>query len=367
MSHSSDALHTRICDTLDIQYPIVQAGMGAGLTPPDLVAAVSNGGGLGILGAHLMPEDRLRAAIRAIKERTARPFGVNFIIAPPESGHQRISTTQQFLDRFRSELGLDDGLTDLTLPPSTLPELLVVAFEERVPVLSLGLGDPTRFVQPAHDHGMSVIAMVSTVDEGRQAAVSGVDVIAAQGAEAGGHRSNFNAAPGDDLPQIGTFALVPQLVDAIDVPVLAAGGVMDGRGVTAALALGAEGVLMGTRFLTARESGTFSAYRDALLQATEVDTVVSHGPTGRPARSLRNRLVEAMSQAFEPLPYPLQAMAAMDIYMAAVMKDRADLYPLWAGQGLRLLTDGQPAQEIVSEIVEEATSIMRRFSGRVAS
>jgi nitronate monooxygenase len=367
MSHPSVALHTRICDTLGIQYPIVQAGMGAGITTPDLVAAVSNGGGLGILGAHLMPEDRFRAAIRGIKERTDRPFGVNFIVAPPETGHQRLSTTQQFLDRYRSELGLDEGPTDLTLPPSTLPELLVVAFEERVPVLSLGLGDPARFVEPAHEHGMSVIAMVSTVDEGRQAAASGVDVVAAQGAEAGGHRSNFTAAPGDELPQIGTFALVPQLVDAIDVPVLAAGGVMDGRGVAAALALGAEGVLMGTRFLTARESGTFDAYREALLQATEVDTVVSRGPTGRPARSLRNRLVEEMSREFDPLPYPLQGMAAMDIYAAAVQRDRADLFPLWAGQGLRLLTDGQSAQEIVSEIAEEATAVMTRLCGRVAN
>lgn len=364
MAHHSVALQTRLCDLLGIRHPIVQAGMGAGLTTPDLVAAVSNAGGLGILGAHLMPPDQLRKAIGEIKERTERPFGVNFIIAPPETGNQQVPETQRFLDRFRSEIGLPAGARDITPPPSSLPEQLAIVFEERVPVLSFGLGDPAGFIGPAHENGVSVIAMVSTVDEAVQATVAGVDVIAAQGSEAGGHRSNFRAAPDADLPQIGTMALVPQVVDAVDVPVIAAGGIMDGRGLVAALALGADGVLMGTRFLLARESGAFAAYRRALLEATEADTVVSRTPTGRPARSIRNRLVEEMSQGFDPLPYPLQGMAAMDVYMAAAQTGRADLFPLWAGQGLRLLKEGQSAQEIVSEVVNEASSAITRFCDR---
>lgn len=155
---------------------------------------------------------------------------------------------------------------------------------------------------------------------------------------------------------------MPHVVDAVDVPVLA-GGIMDGRGLVAALVLGAEGVLIGTRFLVARESGTFVAYRGALLDATEADTSVTRAPAGCPARNARNRVVDEMAEGFDPLPYPLQGVAAMDGYMAAVRNDRADLFPLWAGQGLRLLMDGQSAGEIVTEIVDEATAVLARLSG----
>ena len=364
MDHAAAALRTRLCDLFDLRYPIVQAGMGAGLTTPELVAAVSNAGGLGILGAHLMPPDRLRAAIRAIRARTDRPFGVNFIVAPPEPGSGDVATAQRFPDRFRPELGLPAGAPDLVLPPSPLPELLAIVFAERVPVLSLGLGDPSPFVGPAREHGARVIAMVSTVAEAVRAADAGADVVAAQGTEAGGHRSNFALDADGEVPQIGTLALVPQVRDAVDVPVLAAGGIMDGRGLVAALALGADGVLMGTRFLVARESGAFPAYREALLAATETDTVVSPAPTGRPARSLRNRLVEEMTDAgFAALAYPLQGLAAMDVYLAAAASNRAELFPLWAGQGLRLLRDGQGAAEVVAEVVAQAAAVIARLNG----
>ncbi len=359
----SSTLRTRLCDLLGLRYPIVQAGMGAGLPTPDLVAAVSNAGGLGILGAHMMPTDVLRSAIRAIKERTNRPFGVNLIVAPPEPGNTEVAVAQRFLDRFRQDLGLPPGPPDVVLPPSPLQDQLAILFEEHVPVLSLGLGDPTRFVEPAHENGARVIAMVSTVDEAVRAADGGVDVIAAQGSEAGEHRSNFTVSPDSDVPMIGTLALVPQVVDAVGVPVLAAGGVMDGRGLAAALALGADGVLMGTRFLLARESGTFTGYRRALWEATEVDTVVTPAPTGRPARSLRNRLVEEMAAGYEPLSYPLQGVAAIDIYMAAAKGDRPELFPLWVGQGLRLFKDDQGAAEIVAETVTEAATTIGRLQG----
>lgn len=363
MADTSPALRTRLCDLLDLRCPVVQAGMGAGLTTPELVAAVSNAGGLGILGAHLMPPDRLRAAIRAIKTRTERPFGVNFLVAPPEPGNQDVAAAQRFLDRFRHELGLPAGAPDPP-PPSPLSEQLAIAFEERVPVLSLGLGDPGRFTADAHAHGMRVIAMVSTVDEAVRAVAGGADVVAAQGTEAGGHRSNFAIGPAGDVPMVGTLALVPQVVDAVDAPVLAAGGIMDGRGLAAALALGADGALMGTRFLLARESGAFAAYRQALLAASEVDTVVSAAPTGRPARGVRNRLVDDMTGAgFAPLAYPLQGAAAMDIYLAAAAANRAEFFPLWAGQGLRLLSDGQAAAQIVAEVVDQAVAVIARLEG----
>ena len=162
---------------------------------------------------------------------------------------------------------------------------------------------------------------------------------------------------------VGTFALVPQVADAVDVPVLAAGAVMDGRGLAAALALGAAGVLMGTRFLLALESGVFPAYRRALLAATEVDTVVSSAPTGRPARSIRNRLTAALGDDYAPLSYPLQGAAAMDIFMAAMGADDGDRFPLWAGQGLRLATREQPAADIVATVVADAAAILGRHPG----
>lgn len=357
------SLQTRVCDLLGIHYPIVQAGMGGGLTTPELVAAVSNAGGLGILGGFMMPPDRLRAAIQEIKERTPQPFGVNFIVAPPETGNEDVATAQGVLDGIRADAGLPPGDPSPALPPSMLNEALEIVYAEGVPVLSLGLGDPARFVGPAHERGMRVMAMVSTVDEAVRAAASGTDVIAAQGYEAGGHRSNFAFNGDPDLPMIGTFALVPQVVDAVDVPVLAAGGVMDGRGLVAALALGAEGVLVGTRFLTAPESGAFPAYRKALLAATETDTVVTHAPTGRPARSVRNMLTDTLSQGYEPLPYPLQAVAAMDIYAAGAEGDNADLFPLWAGQGLRLLRE-EGASDIVSRMAEDAELLIERLATR---
>ncbi len=363
MESAMPMLRTRLCDLLGIQYPIVQAGMGFGITTPELVAAVSNAGGLGILGAHMMKPEQLRANLRAIKQRTDRPFGVNFIIAPPEPGSQDVATAQHHLDRLRKELDLPPGPRDLAIPPSTVPDLLSIVFDERTPVLSFGLGDPSPYVAAAHERGMRVMTMVATVEEAKRAAGAGTDIIAAQGAEAGGHRSNFAIGERREPPALGTLALVPQVVDAVAVPVLAAGGIMDGRGLAAALALGADGVLMGTRFLTARESGVFPAYQQALLRAKAEDTVVSAAPTGRPARSVRNRLTEELAPAvFAPLPYPLQAMAAIDIYAAAAARGRADLFPLWAGQGVGLLTEGQGAGEIVAETAREAAACIRRLA-----
>jgi nitronate monooxygenase len=204
--------------------------------------------------------------------------------------------------------------------------------------------------------------MVASVQEAKIAAKAGSDIIAAQGYDAGGHRSNFRYSRLPEMAMIGTFALVPQVVDAVDMPVLAAGGVMDGRGLAAALALGAEGVMIGTRFLTAKESGVFPSYRRALFDAVDSSTVVSDAPTGRPARSIRNRLTDDLKSA--SLPYPAQAVAAIDVYQAARAQDRADLFPLWAGQGLRMAVREQTAAEIVEEIAEQAGRILGALGAR---
>jgi nitronate monooxygenase len=358
----STLLHTPFCDLVGIRYPIVQAGMAGGPTTPEMVAAVSNAGGLGVLGAARLTPEQLREAIRAIKAQTKQPFGVNFLLAPSEAGNQDVLTVQRFLDHFRQEFQLPNGRTNLTLPPSQLPQQLEVVFDEQVPVLSVGLGDPNHLIAAAHAAGSRVMAMVTTVEEAIGVVEAGVDVVVAQGAEAGGHRSTFTLGPRGEVPLVGTLALVPQVVDAVRVPVLAAGGIMDGRGLVASLALGAAGALLGTRFLVAQESGASIAYQERLLAATEIDTVITPVFTGRPARSVRNRFVEEYIQAeASPLPWPLQSLAAEDLYEAAQKRGEADYFPLLAGQGLRMLKRGQSSAEIVKELVTEAQAVLARL------
>jgi nitronate monooxygenase len=362
-SHAS--LSTPLCDLLGVRYPLIQAPMAGGWTTPELVAAVSNAGGFGCLAASGVPPERLRGEIRAVKVQTARPFGVNFLLAPPGPGSRDVAAAQRFLDRFRERFDLPPGETDLETPSFSLEEQIEVVFEERVPVLSLALGDPGELVERAHGEGMLVSSMVTTVGDAVRAAEGGVDLVVAQGAEAGGHRSVVELGPGGEAPLVGTLALVPQVVDAVGVPVVAAGGISDGRGLVAALALGATGVQMGTRFLLARESGAHPVYRRRLLAATEEDAVVTSVFTGRPARGLRNRLVEEYSSAgTEPLAWPLQRAAAGDLYRASQAADDGDYSPLLAGQGLRMLTrDGQGAAEIVDEVVAEAGAVLARLAG----
>lgn len=355
------SLSTPLCELLGVRYPLIQAPMAGGWTTPELVAAVSNAGGFGCLAGSGVPPDRLREEIRAVRERTDKPFGVNFLLAPPGPGSRDVVAVQRFLDRIREELGLPSGETDLEVSPVALEDQLEVVFEERLPVLSLALGDPGELAERAHGQDMLVMSMVSTVEEAVRAAAGGADIVVAQGAEAGGHRSTLE--PEGEPPLVGTLALVPQVADAVGAPVVAAGGIADGRGLVAVLALGASGVQMGTRFLLSRESGAHPAYRRRLLAATETDAVVTRAFTGRPARALRNRFVrEYLSSGSEPLAWPLQRAAAADIYRASQSADNGDYSPLLAGQALRMLDkDGRGAAEIVAEVVAEAESVLARL------
>jgi nitronate monooxygenase len=349
---------------LKISYPIIQAGM-AGATTPELVAAVSNTGGLGILGAARMTPDQLLDTIRKIKELTTNSYGVNLLLAQPEMRitDEKTFAVQQFLDiNFRQNLGLPPKAGQgIILPPSRLAEQLQIILEEKVPLLSFAMGDPVKFVNQIHSTGAKVMSMVTSAEEAVKVARNGTDVIVAQGSEAGGHRSTFNVDPNKDIPLIGTMALVPQVIDALkkevnnDIPVVAAGGIADGRGLLAALALGASGVLIGTRFLVARESGAFQAYQECLPSSKETETMITRIFTGRPARGLRNRFVdEFLKSGLEPLAWPFQGLAADDIYIHAHSHNNAEYFPLLAGQELRALKKGQTAAEIVKEIMSEA-------------
>jgi nitronate monooxygenase len=366
-TQSGASLRTPLCDLIEIAYPILKAPMAGGTDTVELVAAVSQAGGLGILGALMLAPDALRAAIRAIRERTDRPFGVNLIVHPPEPEQGDVPAVQAHFARYREELGLPPAAGEPVLPPPFVPGQLEVICDEAVPVLST-MGDPTGLVEPAHAAGIKVMPFVTTVAEARRAVALGADAVVAQGAEAGGLRGTFRLGSNGEVPLVGTVALVPQVVDAVKVPVVAAGGIMDGRGVLAALALGATGVMLGTRFSVAQESGVTASGRAALRAADETDVVVNAVANGRPARSLRNRLIQDYQSAgLAPLSFPHQYLVAAEIHRAARDQDRADLTYLAAGQGVRLAKDGQPAAEIVAELVAEAEACLDLLTKRAAT
>jgi len=356
---------TPLCRQLGIELPIVQAPMAGGWTTPALVAAVSNAGGLGMLAGARISADALRTQVEAVRALTDRPFGVNFLLAPPDPAPHDCGAMQTALDRGRARLGLPRGPALPSLSASPLAEQLAYVCEAKIPVVGFAMGDPAPFVARIKDYGGFVMAMACTVEDAGRLTAGGVDAIVAQGSEAGGHRSLLDARASTDPPLIGTLALVPQVVDAVRVPVIAAGGIMDGRGVFAALSLGAQAAQLGTRFLLARESGAFPAYRRRLCEAQETDAVMTLAISGRPARALRNELVRAVDGAgIPPLPWPYQALAADDIYRAAVAADDADWAPLLAGQGLRLARSEGTAAQIIEALMSGVIAARERWMTR---
>ena len=344
-------LQTELTRLLGIRLPIVQAPMAGGPTTPELVTAASGAGALGIFAGAALPLEVLEQAITSIGDVT---FGVNFQLVEPGSGGD-VEAVQSAIDPLRAELGLPAGPREVQAPEVSVDEQVALCLSRGVRVLTFALGDPSRYVR----QGALVGATVTTVEEAVRVADAGVDFVVAQGAEAGGHRSTFDVS--DGVPLVGTLALVPQVVDAVPLPVVATGGIVDGRGVAAALALGAAGAQLGTRFLLAREAGTAPGYRRAVLRAVETDTVVTTGFTGRHARSIRNRFLDETA-GVEPLPWPRQRAAATDLYRAALERGESAFHPLLVGQGLRGLRDGQPAAEIVAEVAEQAASVLRSLA-----
>ena len=316
MHHS---LHTPICDLFGIEYPILLAGMGGVSTAP-LVAAVSEAGGLGVIGAATMGPDELRREIRQTRELTDRPFAVD-LLAPI---------------------------------PDMMRDAIRVVFDEDVKIFVAGLAVPSEFIDEMHQRSMTVVVMCGKVRHAQKSEAAGADVVVAQGTEAGGHTG-----------EVGTMALVPQVVDAVRIPVLAAGGLADGRGLVASLALGAQGAVYGTRFIASPESQAAEGYRQAIVEAHDDDTVRTRSYTGKPARVIRNqRTDEWEAKADEIQPFPIQAglsirEGVMD-YMGRTNKFDRERTALLAGQSAGLIDEVKPAAEIFEDIVREAEETMRR-------
>jgi nitronate monooxygenase len=356
-------MNTRVTKALGIEYPILQAPMAGGPTTPELVAAVSNAGGLGSLGAAYLPPETLREQVREIRKLTEGPFGVNlFVPSPFEADPTSIERANALLGPYRKELGIEVPEKASSFEESFEDQLEVI-LEERVPIFSFtfGVAGATHLRQ-LRESGITTLGTATTVREGLRLEEDGADMVVAQGSEAGGHRGTFLGNFEDAL--IGTMALVPQMVDALSVPVVASGGIMDGRGLAAALVLGAEAAQMGTAFLACEESGAHPEFKRAVLKAAEDETTVTRAFSGRAARGVKNRfLIEVGEHEDELPPFPVQNTLTKDVRAAAQEQDRPEFMSLWAGQAVRLarLTS---AADLVGSVVEGAEGALRELAQR---
>jgi nitronate monooxygenase len=312
------------------------------------------------LGAGYLAADQIRAVIRETRKLTDKPFGVNlFIFEQPTDAPEKIEQINHFMQPYRDELGIGKP-PELKQYASPFDEQMAVILEEKVPAFSFTFGAlPAYWLQKLKEAGIVVMGTATTVREGLELEKAGVDIIVGQGYEAGGHRGTFLGEVESSL--VGTIALIPQLVDTLKVPVVAAGGIMDGRGVVAAIALGAVGVQMGTAFLACTESGAHPVYKESLLQSTEESTVLTRTFSGKPVRTVRNRFTTEMETHAAALPdYPIQNSLTRDLRQAAAQQKRPEFMSLLAGQGSRLCTT-RSAQEIVADTVKQVNTLLDSF------
>ena len=335
----------RLLDLLGIELPIVQAPM-AGATDAAMAVAVSESGGLGSLPCALLTPERARAAIGTIRQRTCRPLNVNFFShAAPEPDPEREAIWTSRLAPYCTELGIDPS-TNMPAPNrAPFDDAMCDVVEEFEPeVVSFHFGLPElRLLDRVKATGCKVLGSATTVDEARWLAAHGCDAVIAQGYEAGGHRGIFLTDAVDSQP--GTMALVPQVVDAVEVPVVAAGGIADGRGIAAAFALGAAGAQIGTAYLRASESTISDLHRASLEMARDDGTVLTNVFTGRPARGLANRIVREIGPMSPDAPaFPTASGAVAPIRTAAEAAGSSEFSPLWSGQAAGLSRPGSAAE-----------------------
>jgi nitronate monooxygenase len=344
----------RITELFGIALPIIQAPM-AGSTGSEMVVAVAEAGGLGSLPCALLSAEQIRAEVETIRRQTKRPINLNFFChTPPRVDAAREAAWRQRLQRYYVELGLDpnESVAGASRAPfdAAACELTIELHPE---VVSFHFGLPEEKLQrKVMDAGMKIIASATSVDEARWLEDRGCDAIIAQGYEAGGHRGNFLS---DDIStQAGTMALVPQVVDAVKVPVIAAGGIADARGIVAAFALEAAAVQMGTAYLFCPEAKISAAYRAALRKAKDNQTALTNVFTGRPARGIVNRVIREVGPMAEGAPeFPLAAGAMGPLRAKCATTGSNDFTAYWAGQAAHLGRE-LPAGELTQQLAMEA-------------
>lgn len=332
MMNVQNILATKLCRRLGIQYPICQAGMGF-IAPGRLAAAVSAAGGLGVIGAASMTAEQLREEIQVVRAATDKPFAVDILF-----GQVKAERTDQVV-RYTDEVN----------------KQVEIVLEEKVPVLACGLGTPAGIIPDAHAQGMVVMSLAGNVKQAKRLVAEGVDIIIAQGHEAGGHTG-----------RVGTMALVPQVVDAVNVPVIAAGGLADGRGLIAALALGASGIWMGTRFVASEEALAHSNYKNRITAIDEEGTVITRCHSGKPCRLIRNGFTESWeNRQHEIQPFPLQMIkVGREASIKARYDGKVEEGGLPAGQISGMIRSVQPAGDIVRAIMQEAGTVLEKGLGQ---
>ena len=348
---------------LGLRYPIVQGPFGGGLSSPRLVAAVSSAGGLGSFGAQGMTPNRISEVVAEIRTLTAAPFAVNLWVSTEDA-----EATAATRSRYGAALvPLAPFFNELGVQPPTFPLREWMTFEAQVsalldarpPAISFVFGvPPPDVIDECHRRSIVTIGTATTVDEAVALDRACVDVVVASGFEAGGHRPSFLRSPETSLT--GLFSLLPQVCEAVDIPVVAAGGIADGRGIAAALALGADGVQIGTAFLACEESNAPHAHREALFGHRAAHTVLTRAFSGRLARGLRNILAEALEgESASFLPYPLQGQLVGALRDEAIQRGRTDLISLWSGQSAPLFRH-RHAKELFQDLVRVADHILNR-------
>ena len=353
---------TRATALLGTEWPIVQGPFGGGYSTVALAAAVSSAGGLGSFGAVGLSPAAIASTVDELRRATTRPFAINLWV--PQSG-EGVVTPEEFeravarLRPFYQQLGVVE-------PP--LPERMTERFEEqaaavleaRPPVWSFIMGvPPAAMLEEARRRGIVTIGTAITVDEAVRLDESGVDLIVASGAEAGGHRGAFLRPAAESI--VGTFALIPQVVDAVKAPVIAAGGIADGRGVVAALALGASAVQVGSAFLVAPESAAPRAHKELLGTPAARDTLLTRVYSGRLARGIRNGLARALESAeLEVPPYPVQSYLTQPLRRAAAEAGDKEHLALWAGQSAAMVR-AHPAADVLRLLVAEVGEVLGRW------
>ena len=352
-------LHTRLCDMLEIEYPILLAGMGSmgKATPPALVAAVSNAGGMGVIGGAGLEPETIRQKIRETRALTDKPIGVDLLLPVnlDTNAEPTRTTLRQQIERdypkhyaFMREQLEKHGIAEVQVASETVVSIdqtraqVDVVMEEDVQVFAAGLGDPSWIVPIAHEKGMTVIGLVGSPRNAERQVAAGCDIVIAQGYEAGGHTG-----------KIANFPLIPQVVDAVSpIPVVAAGGMADGRGITAALSLGAIGVWLGTAFLVAEEGETHEENKQQIIDGHSQQFDPQRWYSGKPSRLFGNDYIKAWgASGLDPLPMPYQRVITDDFNESVAAAGKLELHMNPAGQIAGMITKRKPAKQIMEELV----------------
>ncbi|MCM3585846.1 nitronate monooxygenase [Mesobacillus maritimus] len=358
-------LKNELIKKLNLKYPIVQAPMAGGVTTSQLVAAVSNSGGLGMIGAGYLSPAKMRTQIQEIKELTPNMFGVNLFV--PEEFKiraEQVKSANQLLNPIRTSLNLPQQ--EQTEVPSfhhvleTFKEQIQVVIDLQVPVCSFTFGIPSKeIIAELKQQNIILIGTATTVREAIENEKAGMDIVVVQGSEAGGHRGSFIDEHNESL--VGLMSLIPQVVDQVNIPVIAAGGIMDARGLMASLCLGAKGVQMGTAFLTCIESGAHPVHKEAILQAADDQTVITRAFSGKPARGIHNQFIADMqNQELEVAEFPIQNTLTQDIRKAASAQNNSEFMSLWSGQSASLAKK-QTVEELMKSLIAEAKKLDLKF------